>query len=117
MLAQHWQNLPTIRLTANIGPTAECYLGEILPVIQVADLLLQRQDVGKVRIFSQGLSTVTPSTAIVFASARDWIVSIVVAVVPAATLQLIIDDSVPVVFISLTCKHVTWDMLKIFIYV
>ena len=25
--AQRWQNLPTLRLTANVGPTAECYLG------------------------------------------------------------------------------------------
>ena len=27
MLAQHRQNLPTLRPTANVGPTAGCYLG------------------------------------------------------------------------------------------
>ena len=30
MSAQRWQNLPTLRPTANVGPTAACYLGSII---------------------------------------------------------------------------------------
>ena len=29
--AQRWQNLPTMRPIANVGPTAECYLGRAHP--------------------------------------------------------------------------------------
>ena len=89
-----------------------CSVQEILSVIQVADLIAQT-GCGKNPHFSQGLSTeftspVMPSNTTELASVRGWIVSAVVAVVPAATLQLIINDviSFDQVVISLTVGNI-----------